>query len=54
MREGGLCISKGRVKGSLFIKSLLKRIEEGKIDPSFGITHRGNLEDKLNLHKLFN
>jgi threonine dehydrogenase-like Zn-dependent dehydrogenase len=36
-----------------YLPSLLKRIEEGEIDPSFVITHRGSLEDGPELYKTF-
>ncbi|KAA9009220.1 zinc-dependent alcohol dehydrogenase [Histidinibacterium aquaticum] len=35
------------------IPDLLRRIEEGQIDPSFLITHRGTLEDAPDMYKTF-
>ncbi len=36
-----------------YLPDLLRRIEEGQIDPSFVITHRGTLEDGPELYKTF-
>ncbi len=36
-----------------YLPKLLERIEEGEIDPSFVITHRGTLEDGPELYKTF-
>jgi hypothetical protein len=36
-----------------YLPGLLKRIEEGEIDPSFVITHRAPLEDGPELYKTF-
>jgi threonine dehydrogenase-like Zn-dependent dehydrogenase len=36
-----------------YLPGLLKRIEDGEIDPSFVITHRAPLEDGPELYKTF-
>jgi threonine dehydrogenase-like Zn-dependent dehydrogenase len=36
-----------------YLPSLLKRIEDGEIDPSFVVTDRGGLEDGPDLYKKF-
>ena len=36
-----------------YLPKLLERIEQGQIDPSFVITHRGSLEDGPDLYKTF-
>ena len=36
-----------------YLPKLLKRIENGDIDPSFVITHRASLEDGPELYKTF-
>jgi threonine dehydrogenase-like Zn-dependent dehydrogenase len=36
-----------------YLPKLLKRIEDGEIDPSFVITHRASLEDGPELYKKF-
>ncbi|MBV9080705.1 MAG: hypothetical protein JO102_06260, partial [Elusimicrobia bacterium] len=36
-----------------YVKPLLERIEQGDIDPSAVITHRGTLDDAPDLYKMF-
>jgi threonine dehydrogenase-like Zn-dependent dehydrogenase len=36
-----------------YLPKLLKLIEDGRIDPSFVITHRASLEDGPDLYKTF-
>ena len=36
-----------------YMKPLLGLIEQGRIDPSFIITHRGRIEDAPRLYKVF-
>ncbi len=36
-----------------YLPTLLERIENGEIDPSFVITHRARLEDGPSLYKTF-
>ncbi len=50
----GLTLKMSQTPVQKYLKPLLKRIEEGEIDPSFVITHRGSLEDAPDLYKLFN
>jgi threonine dehydrogenase-like Zn-dependent dehydrogenase len=41
----GLTIRTGQTHVNRWVDDLLRRIEEGQIDPSFVITHRVRLED---------
>ncbi len=49
----GLTIRTGQTHVSRYIDDLLRRIEEGQIDPTFVITHRAKLEDGPELYKTF-
>jgi threonine dehydrogenase-like Zn-dependent dehydrogenase len=49
----GLTIRTGQTHVNRYAEDLLKRIEEGEIDPSFVITHRAPLEDGPALYKTF-
>jgi threonine dehydrogenase-like Zn-dependent dehydrogenase len=49
----GLTIRTGQTHVNRYIDDLLRRIEEGQIDPTFVITHRGKLEDGPELYKTF-
>jgi threonine dehydrogenase-like Zn-dependent dehydrogenase len=37
-----------------YLPQLLERIQNGDIDPSFVVTHSGNLDDGPELYKTFN
>ena len=41
----GLTFKMGQTHVHKYMKPLLKKVENGEIDPSFVITHRINLED---------
>ncbi|MDB5641877.1 MAG: alcohol dehydrogenase [Hyphomicrobiales bacterium] len=49
----GLTIRMGQTHVNRWTDDLLRRIEEGQIDPSFVITHRGKLEDGPALYDTF-
>ncbi len=49
----GLTIRTGQTHVNRWTDDLLRRIEEGQIDPSFVITHRAKLEDGPALYKTF-
>jgi threonine dehydrogenase-like Zn-dependent dehydrogenase len=49
----GLTFRMAQTPVQRYLPELLKRIEEGQIDPSFVITHRGGLEDGPDLYKTF-
>lgn len=49
----GLTFRMGQTHTQRYMKPLLKRIEEGQIDPSFVITHRVKLDDAPNAYKIF-
>ena len=49
----GLTIRTGQTHVNRYSKDLLRRIEEGQIDPSFIITHRAKLEDGPDSTRLF-
>lgn len=49
----GLTIRTGQTHVNRYAEDLLKRIEEGEIDPSFVITHRAPLADGPGLYKTF-
>ena len=49
----GLTFRMGQTHTQRFMKPLLKRIEEGQIDPSFVITHRLTLEEVPDAYKIF-
>ncbi len=48
-----LTMKSGQTHTQKYMKPLLKLIEDGKIDPSFVITHRAKLEDAPELYKTF-
>lgn len=50
----GLTLKMAQTPVQRYLPSLLKRIEEGEIDPSFVVTHTGNLSDGPDLYKTFN
>jgi threonine dehydrogenase-like Zn-dependent dehydrogenase len=49
----GLTLRTGQTHVNRYIEDLLKRIEEGQIDPSFVITHRLPLEEAPGAYKTF-
>jgi threonine dehydrogenase-like Zn-dependent dehydrogenase len=49
----GLTIRTGQTHVNRWTDDLLRRIEEGQIDPTFVITHRARLEDGPDLYKTF-
>ena len=49
----GLTIRTGQTHVNRWTDDLLRRIEEGQIDPSFVITHRVELEDGPAMYKTF-
>ncbi len=49
----GLTIRTGQTHVNRYSQDLLRRIEEGEIDPSFIITHRAKLEDGPGLYETF-
>jgi len=53
MMNKGLTIKAGQTHVQRFTAPLLKRIEDGQIDPSFVITHRVPLEEAPQMYKTF-
>jgi threonine dehydrogenase-like Zn-dependent dehydrogenase len=53
MMNKGLTIRTGQTHVKRWTDDLLRRIEEGQIDPSFVITHRVSLEDGPDMYKTF-
>jgi threonine dehydrogenase-like Zn-dependent dehydrogenase len=51
--QKGLTIRTGQTHVNRWTDDLLRRIEEGEIDPSFVITHRVALEDGPEMYKTF-
>ena len=49
----GLTVRTGQTHVNRWTDDLLKRIEEGQIDPSFVITHTAPLEDGPEMYKVF-
>jgi threonine dehydrogenase-like Zn-dependent dehydrogenase len=49
----GLTVKTGQTHMHRYMKPLLKTIEEGKIDPSFVVTHRLKLDDAPKAYKTF-
>lgn len=49
----GLNFAMGQTNMKRYMDPLLKRIQEGEIDPSFVITHRGTLDDAPELYSTF-
>ena len=49
----GLTIRTGQTHVNRYSLDLLRRIEEGEIDPSFVITHRADLERGPELYETF-
>ncbi len=49
----GLTLKMGQTHCQRYMKKLLRHIENGDIDPSFVISHRGTLDEAPNLYKLF-
>jgi len=49
----GLTFRMAQTPVQYYLPSLLKRIEEGEIDPSFVVTDRGGLEEGPDLYKKF-
>ncbi|WP_431266872.1 hypothetical protein [Dankookia sp. P2] len=49
----GLTIRTGQTHVNRWTEDLLRRIEEGQIDPSFVITHTVALEDGPEMYKVF-
>lgn len=48
-----LTLKSGQTHVHRYLKPLLEHIQNGKIDPSFVITHRLNLEDAPNAYEIF-
>jgi threonine dehydrogenase-like Zn-dependent dehydrogenase len=53
MMNKGLTIKTGQTHVQAYTKPLLRMIEEGKIDPSFVVTHPASLEDAPEMYKKF-
>jgi threonine dehydrogenase-like Zn-dependent dehydrogenase len=51
--QKGLTIRTGQTHVNRWAEDLLRRIEEGEIDPSFVITHRMSLEQGPEMYKTF-
>ena len=49
----GLTMKTGQTHMQRYMKPLLEKIETGKIDPSFVITHRVSLDDAPAAYKTF-
>ena len=49
----GLTFKRGQTHVQAYTKPLLKKIIEGKIDPSFVVTHPASLEDAPEMYKKF-
>jgi threonine dehydrogenase-like Zn-dependent dehydrogenase len=49
----GLTVRTGQTHVNRWTDDLLRRIQEGQIDPSFVITHRATLEEGPALYKTF-
>ena len=49
----GLTFKMGQTHVQRYLKDLLKRIQEGQIDPSFVITHRGTIDDAPRFYDIF-
>jgi threonine dehydrogenase-like Zn-dependent dehydrogenase len=49
----GLTFKMGQTHVQKYLKLLLKKIEDGKIDPSFIITHRFKLDDAPRAYDIF-
>ncbi len=49
----GLTLRMGQTHVHRYLRPLLDLIREGKIDPSFVITHRGRLDDAPNFYRIF-
>ena len=53
LMEKGLTLKTGQTHVQRYLEPLMQRIAEGKIDPSFLITHRIGLEDGPDAYKTF-
>jgi threonine dehydrogenase-like Zn-dependent dehydrogenase len=49
----GLTLRTGQTHVNRWTEDLLRRIEEGQIDPSFVITHRASLDDGPKMYETF-
>ncbi len=49
----GLTVRTGQTHVNRWTDDLVKRIDEGQIDPSFVITHRAGLEEGPEMYKTF-
>ena len=49
----GLTMKMGQTHVQRYLKPLLKKVEDGEIDPSFVITHRIKLEDAPQAYETF-
>ena len=49
----GLTLKTGQTHVHRYLPTLMRKIENGEIDPSFVITHRGALDDAPDLYKTF-
>jgi threonine dehydrogenase-like Zn-dependent dehydrogenase len=53
MMNKGLTIKTGQTHVHRYLQPLLERIEDGQIDPSLVITHRGTLDDAPDFYRTF-
>ena len=51
--QKGLTIRTGQTHVNRYIHDLMRRIEDGEIDPTFVITHRAGLDQGPDLYKTF-
>jgi threonine dehydrogenase-like Zn-dependent dehydrogenase len=49
----GLTLKTGQTHVQRYLEPLMRKIEEGEIDPSFLITHKITLEDGPDAYKMF-
>lgn len=49
----GLTLKTGQTHTHKYIEPLMRKIEDGEIDPSFVITHRASLDAAPDLYKTF-
>jgi threonine dehydrogenase-like Zn-dependent dehydrogenase len=49
----GLTMKTGQSQMMRYMKPLLERIEKGKIDPGFGISHRVSIDSAPEMYKTF-
>jgi len=49
----GLTLKTGQIHVQTYLESLMRKIEEGLIDPGVPITHKIKLEDGPDMYKMF-